>query len=275
MQGLFVFLGLVALVAFIIALIKPQKLVFWTQKKTRGMACLYLVAMFIFFIISASVGGSSSSTTAVSTGSTSSSKSSAVSAQSTVLSSSAVSSSIPASSANLKQFDITFSSGFYTAGIDFPAGTYNLKAKKGGGNVTTDDGSLNVIMGTQKDDMYEKSYNNAEFSDGTVLQLAGVSIEITSVDKVDSALQKRQNAATKEYTFSSGNYTIGKNIEAGAYDITATKGGGNVTTDDGKLNAIMGTSSDSMYEKEYKNVPLTEGQKLSVSGVTIKLVPSK
>ena len=225
MQGLFVFLGLVALVAFIIALIKPQKLVFWTQKKTRGMACLYLVAMFIFFIISASVGGSSSSTAAVSTGSTSKAESSAVSTQSTVpVSSVAASSSTPSSSAASKQFDTTFSSGFYTAGIDFPAGTYNLKAKKGGGNVTTDDGSLNVIMGTQKDDMYEKNYNNAEFGSGTVLQLAGVSIEITSVDKVNPTLQKRQNTATKEYTFSSGNYTVGKNIEVGTYDITAQKG---------------------------------------------------
>lgn len=53
-----------------------------------------------------------------------------------------------------KEF-ITSQSGNYTAGEDFPAGTYDLEAIEGGGNVQGS--GLNEIMGVNKDfDMYVK-----------------------------------------------------------------------------------------------------------------------
>jgi len=264
MSGFFGFLAFTAFVAFIIGMIKPQIMVFWGKKKTRGMACLYLVAMLIFIIIAAS---NSSSTPAASQPSASATSNASVS----VSKAASVASAKPA----LKSYSAELASGFYTVGIDFPAGTYTLTAVKDGGNVSTNDGSLNIIMGTKKDDMYQKEYKNAEFSDGTILSLAGVTVKIASKNDVNTALKKRTNTATKSYTLSAGNYKAGEDVEAGTYDLTAVKGGGNVSTDSGSLNTIMGTKSDSMYQKQYKNVELKDAVKLSITGVTVKLVPSK
>lgn len=274
MQGFLALLSFAALVAFIIALIKPQKMVFWTQKKTRGMACLYLAAFIVFGVVSASAGSNTSTPVSASSNGTAGSSLAPVSSDGTQ--SSAPSSAAPSSSApELKPFSEKFSSGFYTAGVDFPAGTYNLKAVKGSGNVISTDGTLNVIMGTQSDDMYEKTYNNAEFSNGTILSISNVTVELASVDDVDPTLEKRTNPATQEYTFSSGNYVVGKDIDAGIYTLTPQKGNGNVISDDGVLNAIMGTDDDDMYQKEFKNVPLADGTKLTITGITVKLAPSK
>jgi hypothetical protein len=58
MAGFFYFLAFAAFAAFIVGLIKPQIMVFWGKKKTRGAACLYLIAMIVFLIIA---GNNSSS----------------------------------------------------------------------------------------------------------------------------------------------------------------------------------------------------------------------
>lgn len=273
MSGFFTFLAVVAVIAFIVGMVKPGFVVFWGKKKSRGPACLYLVAAIVFGIISGSISGNSSAPV-----SSSSSPASSTANVDTVSSKAEASSAapVPASSAPaLKPYSTEFVSGFYTAGVDFPAGTYDLAVVKGNGNVTTDDGSLNIIMGTQKDDMYQKEYKNAEFQDGTVLTLAGVSVKISSKDGVDtSSLKKRENSATKTYNFTSGNYVAGKDFDPGVYDLSLVKGSGNVVTDDGTLNAIMGTGED-MYQKEYKHVEFKKDVKLTISGATIKLVPSK
>ena len=82
----------------------------------------------------------------------------------------------------------------------------------------------------------------------------------------------------KEYTFSSGNYVVGKDIERGIYDVIAVKGNGNISSDnmfEGGINEVFGTSGDGFYVKEFKNAYFNDDVQLTVSGVTIKLVPSK
>ena len=91
-------------------------------------------------------------------------------------------------------------------------------------------------------------------------------------------LKPKENPAKKEYTFSSGNYVVGKDIERGIYDIIAVKGNGNISSDnmfDGGINEVFGTSGDELYVKEFKNAYFNDNVQLTVSGVTIKLVPSK
>ena len=81
-----------------------------------------------------------------------------------------------------------------------------------------------------------------------------------------------------EQEFSSGNYTAGIDFPAGKYDIVAVSGGGNVSSSDGGINAVMGTEDKNelmdMYEQEYKNIDLPDGTTLTISGVQIQLVPS-
>lgn len=52
MSTLFGILTFAAFVCFVIGMIRPGIIVFWAKKKNRGMACLYLIPMFLFFIIS-------------------------------------------------------------------------------------------------------------------------------------------------------------------------------------------------------------------------------
>lgn len=73
---------------------------------------------------------------------------------------------------------------------------------------------------------------------------------------------------------SSGNYTSGIDFPEGVYNFTAIKGGGNVSSDNmynGGINAIMGVKDDDFYQKEYSNISLPYGTKLSISGVTIQI----
>ena len=81
--------------------------------------------------------------------------------------------------------DQEFSSGNYTAGIDFPAGTYNIVAVSGGGNVSSSnlyDGGINAILGTEDQnelmDMYEQEYKNIDLPEGTTLTIDGVQVQL-------------------------------------------------------------------------------------------------
>ena len=81
----------------------------------------------------------------------------------------------------------TFTSGNYTAGVDFVPGTYDLEAISGSGNVYTSDHTLNAIMGNEAgvqvgnvntSDFYEKTYDNIYIADGVVLSIDGVKIRM-------------------------------------------------------------------------------------------------
>jgi flagellar hook assembly protein FlgD len=283
MSGLFGFLAFAALVAFVIGMIKPSLVVFWGKKKTRGPAFLYLVATIVFAAIAGGSSGNVTPSTPAESGAPATSVVSAASGVSAVASQAEQASAAPASSAvtESKPYTAQLSSGHYTAGIDFPAGTYTITAVKGNGNVSTSNmysGGLNAVMGVKGDDMYQKEFKNAKIPEGEVLSISGLTVKISSNGNVDTQLKKRENTATKEVTFSAGNYVAGSDFPEGTYDIIAVKGSGNVSSDnmfDGGLNAIMSTKEDDMYIKEFKNAAFESGVTLTISGVTVKLVPSK
>ncbi len=89
------------------------------------------------------------------------------------------------------------------------------------------------------------------------------------------------NASTSAspVTLTSGNYTAGKDFPAGTYTIEAISGYGNVSSSNmynGGLNEIMAPkgSGSSDTVSSYQNVSLPSGTTLTVSNVTIKLIPS-
>lgn len=93
----------------------------------------------------------------------------------------------PASSSEPESiaFDQEFSSGNYTAGVDFPAGKYDIVAVSGGGNVSSSnlyDGGINAILGTEDQnelmDMYEQEYKNIDLPEGTTLTIDGVQVQL-------------------------------------------------------------------------------------------------
>ncbi len=173
-------------------------------------------------------------------------------------------------------------SGYYTAGVDFPAGKYDIEAISGGGNVISSNafsGGINAILGTEdKGDMYEQLYSNIDLPEGEVLSVSGVKIRISSDKASGSPLSIREQPNTETIPLGNGNFVAGEDFPEGVYDVVAVEGGGNVTSDnafEGGINAIMGTQQDDMYEKAYKNVSFPSGTVLTVDGVKIELIPSK
>ena len=77
---------------------------------------------------------------------------------------------------------VDLGAGNYTAGTDFPAGTYTIYAAGSSGNVSSDnmyDGGLNEIMSTDTSDGYSISqFNHASLPDGTVLTISGTSVHM-------------------------------------------------------------------------------------------------
>lgn len=76
--------------------------------------------------------------------------------------------------------------GNYVAGEDFPAGTYDIEAVSGFGNVYSDNiiGGINAIMGVPSEDdfdMAEKKYSNISLPEGTTLTVSNVKVRLTRV----------------------------------------------------------------------------------------------
>jgi hypothetical protein len=98
-------------------------------------------------------------------------------------------------------FKIQLSAGHYTAGIDFPAGIYDIKAIAGGGNVSSSNissGGLNTLIGTKEEnkaigiDFYEQEYANIyPVAKASSCLLSEVLIEISS-DNADAGNSKKE-----------------------------------------------------------------------------------
>lgn len=265
MSGFFVFLTVVAILAFVVGMIKPSLVVFWSKKKSRGFVTLYLVAFFVFIIIAGTTGSKSANIdNSTSSSEPQSSISSPVSSQKTA----------PVS----KNISLKLSSGYYTVGTDIPSGTYSFTAVSGSGNVLTNDGSINEIMGVDGSTDTQKTFNNADLTTtGSILEISDVTLKITSTN-ASGTLAPRAQSIKKSYQFGDGNYVAGKDFTAGTYDLKAIKGSGNVTDDDSDeaLNAIMGVENNGQNVPTYMHVKFPSGTKLTIqSGVTISMTPSK
>jgi hypothetical protein len=128
-------------------------------------------------------------------------------------------------------------------------------------------------MGKGSDDMYQKSYKNAELADGSTLFLSQCSIKVSSQNA--GAVTARDNSGAKAFNItSSGKYSAGKDFQPGYYDIELVSGQGNVMCTENQLNAIF--SKDASFGvTKYKNVKFESGNILQVEGTKIKLTPSK
>lgn len=86
-----------------------------------------------------------------------------------------------AEQAKLDAMSVELGNGNFVAGEDFDAGTYDIVAISGGGNVSSDNmfsGGINAIMGVANDGFYEKEYKNIKLPEGTTLSIDGVKIKL-------------------------------------------------------------------------------------------------
>ena len=185
--------------------------------------------------------------------------------------------------------DFRLTSGHHTAGVDFPAGTYDLTAIQWCGRVSSSNGAVNLPMGTADyntdgQNTYTQSVEDVELSSGTVLSLSGGVVLRLRCDAPDTApLQPRNQDITEDVTLGAGSYTAGVDFPAGTYDLTATDGVGNVESSNlqnGGINDVMGTTwriaeGYGFCEQYYQNVELPKGTTLRISGVELLLSPSE
>lgn len=182
----------------------------------------------------------------------------------------------------MEPFETNLKAGYYTVGIDIPAGTYTLTAVTGKGNVNSSNmytGGLNEIMSAQPDEYSVSEFKNAKLEEGVTLNLSGtIELKLSCESAEVSEIEARNNPLTEEVQLGSGNYVAGTDFPAGEYDVIAVDGSGNVSSSnmyDGGLNEIFSTATDGFSISEFKNAQLKEGVELTISSCTIKLVPSK
>ena len=72
---------------------------------------------------------------------------------------------------------IQLASGNYQVGKHFKAGTYNIYAVSGKGNVICSD-VINAMMGVGESEHYEPMYMNVTFNNGQVLKIMDVTIKL-------------------------------------------------------------------------------------------------
>ena len=181
-------------------------------------------------------------------------------------------------------FEVDLGAGNYVAGKDIPVGTYNFTAVSGTGNVSSSnlyDGGINAVMGTPANDYTQETYNNVSLDDDVVLSLGGdIVLHIVSENASTSTIQTRvvpDDAQAIDLT--AGHYTAGTDFPAGSYNVIATSGFGNVSSDnlyDGGLNEIMGIAGSDptgLSIESFSNLTLDEGVVLSIDGVSVQLVP--
>ena len=84
--------------------------------------------------------------------------------------------------------DFRLTSGHHTAGIDFPAGVYDLEAIQWCGTVTSSNDAISLDMGTPEyntdgQSHYEQAAEGVDLPAGTVLSLSGgVTLRLTCPD---------------------------------------------------------------------------------------------
>lgn len=77
--------------------------------------------------------------------------------------------------------EIELSNGNYVAGENFDAGTYDVVAVKGSGNVISSNmfsGGINAMMGVGDSEFYAKEYKNIKLPNKTTLKIDGVTVKL-------------------------------------------------------------------------------------------------
>ncbi|MFE4029206.1 hypothetical protein ACFX4N_23915 [Priestia sp. YIM B13551] len=95
--------------------------------------------------------------------------------------------------------------------------------------------------------------------------------------------EKKQEAeaaaalAEKAKTFTAGKYIVGRDIDAGTYDVKATSGQGNFSVQnsyDLKVNEMFGVGDSQYYNDQVKNVELEDGDEIELNnGLRVNFTP--
>jgi len=177
----------------------------------------------------------------------------------------------------------TLTDGHYTAGVDIPAGTCNVIAVSGGGNLSSSNmysGGINEIFGINDGSgFYTSEFNGLRLPKNTVLSVSGrlvIELTFTQIQSDYTGREQNEEAAVE---LASGNYVAGQDFEPGVYTIIAVSGHGNLSSSNmfnEGVNEVFGIDDGSnFYTESIQNVRLNKNTELKVSGgLVVKLIPS-
>lgn len=152
-----------------------------------------------------------------------------------------------------------------------------LRGEAAGAAGTFSNAMFNVEGGVVAFGMFQQDGCDRDFDDdyAKIINSVTISKAPQAAESVDLQTEPEENPAPeekpapKEYTFTAGNYYTDEDIPAGRYDVIWVSGRG--TGFGGGMIESFGDRDG--YLKEYKNVELTSGDKVKVSGtLAIKFV---
>ncbi|MFT8670303.1 MAG: hypothetical protein ABF778_11300 [Liquorilactobacillus hordei] len=164
-----------------------------------------------------------------------------------------------------KASQVNLGAGTFTVGKsgDIKPGRYIIKSTNGSGNLTDSTGQINVILGQTVDN------DSGQIDSYTTNLKKGDQIQIQGIESTNFA---PAGTRTKKTILNAGDWKVGKDLKPGRYIITALQGSGNLTTNDGMINEILGTTSDSETgQVSSVTAHLVKGETLSTNLEQIKL----
>ncbi|WP_057735653.1 hypothetical protein [Liquorilactobacillus uvarum] len=164
-----------------------------------------------------------------------------------------------------KAQQVTLGAGTFKVGKtkDIKPGRYIIKTTNGSGNISDSTGNINIILGQTTDN------DSGQIDSYTTTLKKGDNVKIEGIEATSFAPAGKRTYQTQ---LNAGDWIVGKDIKPGSYVITALQGSGNIGTDDGDVNEILGTTSDSDAGQVTKvTVNLTRGQVLSTNIEQIEL----
>ncbi|MDT8858876.1 Ig-like domain-containing protein [Alkalihalobacillus sp. MEB130] len=152
------------------------------------------------------------------------------------------------------------SAGTWKAGRDLPEGRYKITTTSGSGNLIIGMGTnrfVNEIL-SSSDNTYSVKVVTTDIKSGDEIEIMGLnSVQFTKVSNV------------KSNTLHAGYWTVGKDINAGRYQITTPRGSGNLIIYRGNrllVNEILSNKSDS-YTVTSVTTTLNSGDRIQISGL--------
>lgn len=180
--------------------------------------------------------------------------------------------------------------GYYTVGVDIPAGVCSIYATAGTGNIlysadgTIDtysafDDDLNQILTNNTAEMDMEEIVDYTLKEGYTIRISGPVRAKMTFSEVTSRCTGREYDEENKITLGAGTYTAGTDFEAGVYTITATEGNGYLSSSnsfelgiDEMFGVFDGTET---YVPKAVHITLNEGDTLEAADISIEMVKIK
>lgn len=178
--------------------------------------------------------------------------------------------------------------GYYTIGVDIPAGICEIYATGGVGSILySADGTIETYSAVDDDlnqSLVSGAYVENEIIDytlkeGHTIHISGAVRAKVEYSEVHSGCTGREYDTENTITLTSGSHTAGTDFEPGVYTITATEGNGSLYSSNADMlgvNELFGVfDGTETYVPKSVHVTFNEGDVLEVTDVTIELLKVK